>query len=1289
MQATGLALAMVLLVHGLAWGQTGTGQISGTVQDTSGGVIVGATVKVISERTEGTRTTTTSSNGTFVVPSLPPGPYTVEIEYSGFRTYVVKNVEVTVGADHTMRVTLEPGPVTSTVVVSEAAVQVQTSEASVSSLVDPKTLVQLPLNRRNPLHFLGLIPGVVGHSAQATSSTGTVTHNVHGDRGRGILTTLDGIDISDPVIPRGELTNAPVNPDMLQEFRVTTALPRAEYGRNSGAQVEMVTKGGGNGFHGNVREFLRNTVLDANSFFNNQRPDPFTNVPPTKRERLQQNQFGGGISGPILRNKLFFFFGYEGTRRIQSLIRSSTTFTKEARNGLFRFVRGTVTSGGQSFTRLSPSLVDPATGAVRPDITICATPTQTNCLANSVTGGAYDIVANDPRGRGLDPTMQKLINLYPLPNDFGSGDGLNTAFFRWNAPTRAPVDTYVAKVDYNLNSKYQLFARYNLNSRNDLIGDFINTALPRTPSTVPGRSRLSRNQSAAAGVTMQWSPHLVNDARIGFTRTSLSFADTSHPIRSGDPVFSKVPELRTSVLTTPWIYWGGTFRFPEHLQIKDSLRWQRGTHTLGFGGEVRIYRLNNKRNTGSNPQGSGISVFPSVFFTRGVVLPPPSSAVVANSIDRNRLEGMFNELLGIVAQMDQIMYSNGSEYAPGNGLIMYQRQKEFSFYFQDDWRIARNLTLNLGLRYELFGVPYDKGGLEVVPDKPLDQGPVTFLKAGPGTGRQWYKPDRNDLAPAIGFSWDPWGKGRTAIRGGYRVNYNRLVAWALNVLEQRQPAVGLDPQIRGECWNANPAAPALGPCGGSFVPFRLTELQFHPRVTVVNGLPTLNPPSPNVIQAVPANNRRESPFFFDDNFRTAYVHQFSLNVQHEITPNMVLDVGYVGSRGRNQFRFVNVNQLELRSNGFLAEFINAQKNLAMFRQANPKCGQTAQPACSFANTGLPGQVNLPIFTALFSAAGSQTAPGFSNSTTLGNLGLNAVGSMADAMDKGQQGSRGPKAANLLGGDRFFRPNPQFDVAGLGVSNSKSWYNALEVQIRGSYRWGLQFAANYTFSRSIDDTSDDTVGAGTSFDFPFDSKNVKLNRARSDFDVNHVFRAYTIYDLPFGRGRHFAKDWHPLLERIIGGWQVNSIVDISSGFPFTINSGDDTFFSFNYLSTSPANCKPEAFTAGHLNKKDPRPGVWYLSSEAAGLFSIPDPGQMGTCGRNTFTGPGYVQFDFGVSKTFKITEAWKLDFRTEMFNAFNQANFRNPDDNIQSPTFGQITSTRAPNRILQFALKLSF
>lgn len=1265
----------MLLVATVGSGQTGTGQISGLVRDASGGVIVGATVKVTDERTGVSRSTATSDAGTFAVPSLPAGLYTVKIEYAGFRTYLSKNVEVTVGAYHDLHVVLELGTVTSTVEVTEAAVQAQTREASISSLVDSKTITQLPLNRRNPLHFLGLIPGVVGHSATATSSTGTVTHNVNGDRGRGILTMLDGIDISDPIIPRGELTNAPVNPDVVQEFRVTTALPRAEYGRNSGAQIEVVTKGGSNNFHGNLYEFLRNTSFDANGFFNNHLLDSLTGKAPIPRERLQQNQFGGSIGGPIRKNKMFFFFNYDGQRRVQSFLTTSTTYTQSAREGKFRFIRGTVTSGGKSFTRLDPALVDSSTGAVRSDVSICSSGITTNCL------DTYNVVSKDARGLGLDPTMEKLIALYPLPNDFSSGDGVNTAFFRWNAPSQNPRNTYTAKMDYIFSPRYELSARYNLAWNDDLIGDFINDTLGRTPKTVPARSRLSRNQGAMLGLKMIWSPALLNDVRIGFTRNTVFFADTSHPVRSGDPDFGKVPELRTSVMTTPWIYWGGTERHPEHLQIKDSLSWQRSTHMLRFGGDVRIYRFNNLRNTGSNPQGSGISVFPSVFFTQGVVpfTGATPATVVADSADRTRLQGMFNEVLGIVAQMDQAMYSDSSRYVPGRGLIMYQRQREASFYFQDDWRVRPRLTLNLGLRYELFGVPFDKGGLEVVPDRPLNQGPVTFLRAGPGTGRGWYSPDRKNLAPALGFSWDPWGNGRTAIRGGYRISYNRLVGWALNVVEQRQPAVQLDPQIRGVCWN--PATRATGACGGSFVPVRLSELSSFPGVTLVNGLASLTPPSPNQIIFTPAPTRKEAPFFFDPNFRTAMVHQFSLNIQREILPNTVLEIGYVGSRSVHLFRFVNVNQLELVENQFLNEFRNAKTNLAI-------CRATAGCTLRFSNQGLQRQVPVPIFTALFSSTGSQTAAGFSDSTNITNLDLNALGALADRMDKGQGGSRAPLAA--FGNDSFFRPNPQFDVAGVGASNSSSSYNSLQAQVRANYRWGLQLAANYTFSKSIDDTSNETVGAGTSFDFPFDSKNINLNKARSDYDVNHVFRAYAIYDLPFGLGRHFGNGWHPALNHLAGGWQVDTIVDVSSGFPFTVSSGSSTL---NYFVTSPANCSPGARNSASLNKSDARGGVRDFSSEASTiLFSIPDPGTFGTCGRNTFTGPGFSQFDFGILKAFQLTESWKLDFRAELFNAFNHANFSNPSASnlsIQSANFGKINGTRAPNRVIQFALKLQF
>jgi hypothetical protein len=343
------------------------------------------------------------------------------------------------------------------------------------------------------------------------------------------------------------------------------------------------------------------------------------------------------------------------------------------------------------------------------------------------------------------------------------------------------------------------------------------------------------------------------------------------------------------------------------------------------------------------------------------------------------------------------------------------------------------------------------------------------------------------------------------------------------------------------------------------------------------------------------------------------------------------------------------------------------------------------------------------------------ASGFRDTTNVTNLNQNNVGALADRMDKALGGSRGPCiypvptaptgtcTAVLPGGDAFFRPNTQFDVAGIGASNSNSYYNSLQMQVRGNYRNGLQFAANYTWQKSIDDQSDETVGAGTGFSFPFDSNNVALSRARSDFDVNHVFRGFVIYDLPFGRGKRWGSDWTPFLRQLLGGWQVNSIVDISSGFPFTVSSGVQTY---NYFITSPANCGAGAEAFNFMMKQFPgRPGVFLFPSQVrqstvnvttsptsntSWLFTMPAPGQLGTCGRNTFTGPGYTQFDFGILKTFAITEEIKIDLRTELFNAFNQANYSNPGTlSILSANFGQITSTRAPNRIMQFALKLSW
>jgi outer membrane receptor protein involved in Fe transport len=1233
------AVVCLLLLAGRAAAQTGTGRISGTVTDVTGAVVPGVTVTAVHVETGIAHVTATTRTGAFVFPSLPVGPYTVGAELTGFKRVISARNVLTVGADLALKLVLEPGAMAESVTVSGAAARVQTTESSLSTLVPQQDIQTLPLNGRNPLHLIGLVPGVVGHSAEATASGGTATHYINGDRGRGITTTQDGIDISDPVIPRGELTNSPVNPDALQEFRVITSNAKAEYGRTSGGQVELVTRTGTNALHGTVYEFLRNTGLDANSYFNERQGLP--------TEVLRRNQFGASVGGPIIKNKAFFFANYEGQRRTQETSQLVTVPTAALRGGLFRFV--TQPCAGQTAAQNRPSCVD-ATG---------------NPL---VPVSSYNFAANDPRGLGLDRVMQEqILKFLPLPNDFTIGDGLNTAGYRWNSPSEAPVDTLTARVDYNFNERHSLFARYSTAFRNDLINDIINTT-PR-PLSWPARVRLSDQQGTAVGLKSTFGPHLLNEVTLGFTRNVLDFADPEHP---------KTYEICRAgcIFTSPFVYWPGTSRKPMHLQMLDNVSWVRGAHTLKTGVNVRLYYVDQTRGAG-NPFG----IYPSFTFGRldaafsglntlAAVRPDGTRVDLSgsgiNGTDRNNLSTLYNVMLGRIGRVDQVFYSNGREFPPLNPLTLKQRFQEYNAFVQDDWRVTPRLTFNLGLRYELNTVPYDTSGVQVVNDRPLDgsQGAVSFVPAGPGTGRQWFRTDSNNFAPSVGFAWDPYGNARMAVRGSYRLAYQRLVSWALNVVEQRQPATSVNQFLQA------PRNPALG---GSDSVLRLEELlhggvlpppQRGTNLTLVNGVPQLS--APPEIPRTPGNNRNEQPLFFDKDVVTPYVQQWTLGVQRELAGQIVVDLTYVGNRGVNLFRMVNVNQMDLLGNGFVRDFQAAQRNLQ--RSGNPNAGEP---------TGNLGR--------LFGGA----IP----TSVYGDLQNGNVGQVADALDRGTLGV-GLSRAGLP--DNFFRPNPQFSLAGLGCTCSNSWYNALQVQVHRRFTRGLTVMANYTLSKSTDDVSHDTRGAGTELVVPTDPHRPELDKARSDYDVRHVFRGSFIWDLPVGRGKRFLGRSSGLVDAVLGGWQLNGIVDASSGFPFGVYSGYQTFTFYDggtrVASVSANAVSNRAVYTGGSRKigrvvRTPA-GAEFFSSEERDLFSAPAPGETGS-GRNLFTGPGFFQMDLGLFKYFTLGGDRRLELRVEVFNLFNTVNFNDPTFLMTSGSFGNITDTRVPPRIVQLGLKLHF
>jgi hypothetical protein len=562
-------------------------------------------------------------------------------------------------------------------------------------------------------------------------------------------------------------------------------------------------------------------------------------------------------------------------------------------------------------------------------------------------------------------------------------------------------------------------------------------------------------------------------------------------------------------------------------------------------------------------------------------------------------------------------------------------------------------------------VPYDAAGVQVQPDRPLDgsEGPVTFLQAGPGTNLQWFNRDNNNFAPSVGIAWDPNSDGKTSVRANYRLAYQRLITWALNVVEQRQPATSL---------NQFMVAPSDPSIGGSDVVLRLNEMLNQGRIPVPqgstslslsNGVPQLS--TPLTINRTPPNLRNEQPLFFDQDVVTPYMQQAIVGVQREILRNTVVEVSYVHTRGSNLFRMMNVNTMDLEANGFIRDFQAARRNLIANGNAN-----TGEP------TGNLGRLY------------GGTIP----SSAFADIQNNNVGLLADALDRRTQGV-GLAAAGLP--DNFFRPNPQFSLAGVGCTCSSSTYNALQLQLQRRFSDGVAFSINYTLAKSDDDVSNDTRGAGTELVVPTNPRNLALDEGRSDFDVRHVFRGHFIWDLPFGRGRKFNADATGFVNALISGWQVNGILDASSGFPFSVFSGFHTYTFYDagtrVATTSASGVTNRAvFSGSNTNIGEVRRterGVEFFSPEERAMFSTPEAGQTGS-ERNLFTGPGFFQVDLGIFKSIGIG-GHRLELRTEIFNLFNTVNFADPNFLVTAGSFGTITDTRVPPRIVQLGVKYYF
>lgn len=1089
-------LTAAVLLAGTALSQETAGTITGTVFDPQRAVVQDAALTLINLDQGAKRDATTNRQGVYEFQLVEPARYEIIASANGFQTATYTDVVLTVGQTMRLDFNLSLGKFEQTVDVSGAsAPRLETGSSEVSQLIDSSQVSDLPLNGRN---FDDLIPLMAGATTgmQGQSNGG---YNLNGSRSDSNLFVVEGQRNSD------FNNNLLIRPgiDAIQEFQIQTASFSAEYGQTGGGIVSIQLKSGGNQFHGSAFEFLRNDVLDANNFFANDAP-PAPGQSSLARQRLQRNQFGGTIGGPVRRDKTFFFVDYQGSRQVAASTTVQTVPTTLERAGNF----------SQDLTAGTPLYQNSFLNTIFPNATIPAS--------------------------ALDPAALKVMSLYPLPNVpgvFVSGEGVvnNYATSGMNTTNSNQFD---AKLDHYISSADTVSGHYSFSQGDQVIpaafgGGTVGPCIGcGTVEDLLAGSPQSRVQQAAIAETHIFSPTAINEFRAGVTR-SWSFYQTSDGAQNLANSFG-IPNVNVSAYTTglPWFdfspspSWIGTSPFTPELtgytdwQESDSLSILHGRNSIKLGAEM--HRISN--NTAGNFFGKGAYIF-TPFFTGNA---------------------FADFLTGRATEIEQNL-------TPG---VMGFREQEYGAYIQDDFKATKRLTLNLGLRYDLFPGVYEQY------NRLSNLNPATGdveLAGRNGAPRNFMNTDFLNFAPRFGFAYALTPD--TVVRGGYGISYvnaNNFISYV----------------------GANP------PFTQSFTLVNLNFSTLQAINLISQGLPSgLAPTLANFDPNAPAGNYDEAGV----NNRTPYTQSFSFNLQRALPGNFLVELGYVGTQGRR----------------------------------------------------LPGEVD-----------GDPAPPG----------------------DPATEQQRRIYAAAL--------PN----VTGITyyINAFSSSYNSLQVKVEKRLSHGLQLLSTYTFAKSIDNKSGSAVtGGGDSnpSDFPQDPFNWNADRALSSFDVRNKFVSAFNYSLPFGRTGSVGSEWNRTLDGLLGGWQINGILTLQSGLPFSV------------LATSSAQC---GCSAGELRADligNPYPFGFHQSINQwfdPAAFSDPPPEQYGDSGRNIIEGPSLADLDFSLFKKLTFSEHRQVEIRAEYFNLLNHANFLYPTSTTDATwNTGGIITQAMPARIGQLAVKFVF
>lgn len=716
-------LVCLLILSGRLLAQT-SASISGSVSDPSGAAVQGATIIATEVATGTARSAKTNGTGFYAIPNLPPGKYSVKVEKEGFRPTEFTAISLSVAQALEVNVQLNLGTVEQSLEVNgDTVAPIETETSQLSTLVDSKTMTDLPLLTRNPYELVLLSPGAI------QPNDGSNGFAVNGSRDRNNNFLLDGVDNNDTSVPGGGSGIIGANPDAAQEFRVITNDFNAEYGRNTGAIIDVITRGGTNQLHGDAYWFGRYNALGARDFFNRA---------PDKQDPYVRNDFGFSVGGPIVKNKTFFFINNEYQRFRTTLTVSRTVPTAAFKSGLFSVPTA---SGTQTIDLRTP------------------------------TG------ANNNTGLGIDPEITSIMNLLPDPN---AGDVIPGVSGKLNFASPDSLNSYnwTGKIDHKLTEKHQVALRYAFSRNVESNFDHLELA--------PGLDLLSTpsyQHGVFAGLTSTLKDNLINDFKFGWNKNYAAFNSNCTVFNQftgvdpfGNGIDLQVPD--GALLSGPINAYGCNTLFDSAGQARntgttsytDTVTWVKSNHTIKFGGDYRNVRsLGNanfnsrtveffNRFSGSGFQDAAVNLDPSV---------NPNTAVTIQDLSWFRVGGVLGQF--------QAQFYNRSGNRVASDTKDF-RQHELDGFMQDTWKITSNLTLNYGLRYQFNGVPFETGGnfsnLFQNPDSFATS--YTFTIVGPGTGHQMYRDDYKNFEPRIGITWDPFKNGKTSIRAGYGLFHDRI-----------------------------------------------------------------------------------------------------------------------------------------------------------------------------------------------------------------------------------------------------------------------------------------------------------------------------------------------------------------------------------------------------------------------------------------------------------------------------------------------------------------------------------